>query len=174
MKKMYLLTVLMLAVSVTACGGMESTQKEAQTEKVVLENEQDQEEEAVDVEEQEEDVKEPAVSEESEKEEPVSEEEVVTKEENSELVDGMRPEFREAMDAYEAFMDEYCTFMKKYLGSDGTDLTLLADYAKYMSEYAEFVDAFEEWDEDEMNSKEMAYYIDVQVRVSKKLLEVSE
>ena len=31
-----------------------------------------------------------------------------------ELVDGMRPEFKEAMDSYEAFYDEYCDFIKKY------------------------------------------------------------
>lgn len=34
--------------------------------------------------------------------------------ENEELVDGMRPEFKEAMASYEAFYDEYCNIMKKY------------------------------------------------------------
>ena len=54
-------------------------------------------------------------------------------------VDGMRPEFKKAMDSYEEFMTEYCEFMKKYGESDGTDLGLVADYADYMSKYAEWV-----------------------------------
>ena len=62
---------------------------------------------------------------------------------SSELVDGLRPEFKEAMDAYEEFMNEYCEFMEKYAASDGTDLGLLADYATYMSKYAEAMEAFE-------------------------------
>ena len=110
-------------------------------------------------------------------EEPVAEETVLEEpvtEESSGLVDGMRPEFKEAMDAYEKFMDEYCEFMKKYAESDGSDLGLLVDYAKYMSDYAEFVDSYEKWDAEEMNTKETAYYIDVQARVNKKLLEVVE
>lgn len=41
-----------------------------------------------------------------------------------ELVDGLRPEFKEAMDSYEAFYDEYCAFMKKYM-KNPTDLKLL-------------------------------------------------
>lgn len=97
------------------------------------------------------------------------------KETSTKLVNGMRPEFKEAMDSYEKFMTEYCDFMKKYADSNGNDLTLLADYAKYMSEYSKFVSDFEKWDSDEsMNTAETAYYIDVQARVSKKLLEVSQ
>ena len=91
---------------------------------------------------------------------------------DSELVDGMHPEFKEAMDSYEEFIDEYCAFMKKYADSDGTDLGMLADYTDYMGKYADFVASFEEWDEDEMNDTELAYYLDVQTRVNKKLLEV--
>lgn len=33
---------------------------------------------------------------------------------------------------------------------------------------------FEAWDDGEMNTAEAAYYLDVQTRVSKKLLEVAE
>lgn len=93
------------------------------------------------------------------------------KAENS--VDGMRPEFKAAMDSYETFMMDYVDFMKKY-EENPSDLEILADYADYMSKYAEFAEDFEAWNEEEMNNAEMAYYIDVQARVSKKLLEVSE
>lgn len=98
--------------------------------------------------------------------------EETAKEQN--LVDGMRPEFKAAMDSYEVFMNEYVDFMKKYTANPG-DISLLMDYANYMGKYSDFVDDFEEWeDDDEMNMAETAYYIDVQARVNKKLLEVAE
>lgn len=93
---------------------------------------------------------------------------------STELIDGMRPEFKQAMDSYEAFMNEYCEFMEKYAESGETDVGLLADYASYMSKYADMVEDFEAWDDGEMNTAETAYYVDVQARVSKKLLEVAE
>lgn len=89
------------------------------------------------------------------------------------LVNGMRPEFKSAMDSYENFINEYVDFMKKYM-ADPSDISLLMDYADYMSEYSDFVEDFEEWeDDDDMNTAETAYYIDVQARVSKKLLEIA-
>ena len=51
---------------------------------------------------------------------------------------------------------------------------MLAGYADYMSKYADFVKDFEKWEDEELNTAEMAYYIDVQARVSKKLLEVTD
>ena len=83
------------------------------------------------------------------------------------------PEFKAAMDSYEEFMDEYVAFMKKYKANP-SDLSLLTDYANYMSKYADFVEDFEKWENEEMNAAETAYYIDVQARVSKKLLEAAQ
>ena len=96
-----------------------------------------------------------------------------TTEKEDALVDGMRPEFKAAMDSYETFMTDYVDFMKKF-EEDSNNLSILADYADYMKKYAEFVEDFEKWDDEEMNTAETAYYIDVQARVSKKLLEVAE
>lgn len=96
------------------------------------------------------------------------------KENSSNMVDGMRKEFKEAMDSYEEFMNEYVSFMKKYSKSDGTDVELLKDYGTYMSKYAKTVKAFEKWEDDDLNSVEAAYYAKVQARVAKKLLEVAE
>lgn len=97
-----------------------------------------------------------------------------TTEKSEDLVDGMRPEFKAAMDSYENFMNEYVNFMKKYM-ADPSDMSLLMDYTDYMSKYSDFVEDFEEWeDDDDMNAAETAYYIDVQARVSKKLLEIAE
>lgn len=88
------------------------------------------------------------------------------------LVNGMHKDFKEAMDSYEAFMNEYVEFLKKYQ-SNPNDAKLLADYAKYVSKYADMCDTFDKWESEDLNATEQAYYIDVQARVSKKLLEVS-
>lgn len=77
------------------------------------------------------------------------------------------------MDQYESFMNEYCDFMKKYASSGGTDLTLLTDYVNYMSKYAEVQKSFDDWDGQTMNTAETNYYIEVQTRVSQKLLTVA-
>ena len=90
-----------------------------------------------------------------------------------ELVDGMRPDFKNAMDSYETFMGEYCDFMAKYNESDGSDLSLLSDYASFLSQYAEMAESFETWDSEDLTDAETAYYLEVQTRVSQKLLEVA-
>ena len=77
------------------------------------------------------------------------------------------------MDSYEKFIDEYVVFMKKYKASNGTDLSLISDYSKYMTKYAEMMEKFEKWESSDMNTKEAAYYLEVQTRVTKKLLEVA-
>ncbi len=93
---------------------------------------------------------------------------------NSELVNGMRSDFKNAMDSYEAFMIEYCDFMNKYAASDGTDFGLLADYAIYMAKYVDMMADFEAWNSQDMNAAETAYYMEVQTRINKKLLEVAQ
>ena len=103
-----------------------------------------------------------------------SESEAESTDKGGDLIDGMRPEFKQAMDSYEEFMKEYCDFMEKYSKSDGTDVELLADYADYMSKYADVAEDFEAWDGGEMNSAEAAYYLDVQTRINKKLLKSME
>lgn len=86
----------------------------------------------------------------------------------------MRPAFKEAMDSYEEFMTEYCEFIKKYSESDGTDLDLLADYSDYMLKYADMMQDFEAWEDGDLNTAELSYYLDVQTRINQKLLEVAE
>ena len=63
-------------------------------------------------------------------------------------------------------------FMKKY-NANPNDPTLMADYARYMSKYADACEKFNQWESADMNDAETAYYIDVQARVSKKLLEAA-
>lgn len=88
----------------------------------------------------------------------------------AETSDQIRPEFKEALDNYEAFMDEYCEFMKKYAESDN-DISMLSDYTQIMTKYAEFAEKIQAMDEEEMNDAEAKYYLEVTLRVEKKLLE---
>lgn len=88
--------------------------------------------------------------------------------------EGVGAEFKAAMDSYEAFFDEYVAFMKKYEESNGSDLSLLTDYASYMSKYADMMADLEAWNSEDMSTEEAAYYIEVQSRITQKLLEVAE
>lgn len=85
----------------------------------------------------------------------------------------LRPEFKEAMDAYEAFMNEYCAFMKKYTANP-MDMGLLSDYASYMSKYTDVTNAFAKWESEDMNAAELDYYLEVSLRVSQNLLEAAQ
>jgi hypothetical protein len=84
---------------------------------------------------------------------------------------GMRPEFKEAMDAYEEFYDEYSDFMVKYK-ENPTDLTLLTQYGKLMNEVLEMDEAFKAWGKEELNDAELKYYLEVNNRVMQKMIDV--
>lgn len=82
------------------------------------------------------------------------------------------PDFKAAMDSYEAFMNDYADFMEKYAESD--DMTaMLGDYMDYMSKYQEAMDALEKIESQDMTDAELAYYLEVTNRVSQRLLEAS-
>lgn len=89
------------------------------------------------------------------------------------------PDFKAAMDSYEAFFDEYVEFMKKYetmLDSDNpmAALTWLSEYTSWLNRYAETMDKLNDIDEDSLSVADYAYYIDVMARINKKLLEVAD
>lgn len=86
--------------------------------------------------------------------------------------DSIDPEFKAAMDSYEQFFDEYVAIMKKYK-ENPTDISILADYATYMGQYADMMQKFEEWENEDLSDAELAYYIDVQAKITKKLLEIA-
>lgn len=81
---------------------------------------------------------------------------------------GIRPEFKAAMDAYEAFYDEYSAFMADYK-KNPTDLSLLSKYSGMLTKVAEMDEKFKSWEQGEMSSEELKYYLDVNARVLKKL-----
>lgn len=84
---------------------------------------------------------------------------------------GIRPEFKEAMDAYEAFYDEYCTFMEDYK-KNPTDLSLLGKYAGMLAKVEEMDKKFDAWDESEMSNEELKYYLEVNTRVQKRMIDL--
>ena len=88
------------------------------------------------------------------------------------MIDGMRPEFKEAMDAYEAFYSEYCDFMMEYK-KNPTDLTLITKYGELLTKAVEVDEAFAAWDEDDLNNEELKYYLEVNTRVMQKLVDVT-
>lgn len=86
--------------------------------------------------------------------------------------DGVSPEFKEAMDSYEAFFDEYVKFMKKFSESKDA-LSMMGDYTDYMTKYADIMEKMGGIDADNLSTAEYAYYIDVMARIEKRLLEAA-
>ncbi len=83
------------------------------------------------------------------------------------------PSFKETMDSYEAFFDEYVEFMKKYK-ENPSDLQLISDYTEYMKKYTETTEKLNSVDEDSLTVADSLYYTEVMARISKKLAEVSQ
>lgn len=84
----------------------------------------------------------------------------------------IRPEVKEAIDAYESFIDGYCEFMVQYEESDGTDPKLLLDYMQMIAElesYSTKMDAME----GDLTDAEYWYYVEVINRCNEKLLKAS-
>ena len=88
--------------------------------------------------------------------------------------DGVRPELREFLESYEAFIDEYIAFLQKYAQSDPTEMVgMMGDYYSILARYGEFSEAIDALDASDMNSAELSLYLEVTNRVSQKLLSVA-
>lgn len=62
----------------------------------------------------------------------------------------MRPEFKVAMDSYEAFYDEYCDIMRRYT-ENPSDMELFTNYANMLTKAAEMSEKFEAWEDNEIS-----------------------
>lgn len=62
--------------------------------------------------------------------------------------------------------------MKNYQANP-TDASLLKSYASYVKKYAEMADSFDKWEDEDLNDAETAYYLKVQTRINKKLIDAS-
>lgn len=91
-----------------------------------------------------------------------------TSNKKTDLISGIRPEFKAAMDSYEAFYDEYVAFLKRYfdrpLGLDLTD-----EYENMETKQADMDRKFELWRDFDLNYMELTYYLGVADRTVKKL-----
>ena len=86
----------------------------------------------------------------------------------------IRPEVKEFLDAYEACMDEYVDFMRKYMNADAASMvSMMGDYYSILSRYTEFAEKIDAYDENDLTNAELAYYLEVTSRVSQKLLTVA-
>lgn len=88
--------------------------------------------------------------------------------------DAVTPEFKELMDSYEAFFDEYVDFMQKYMKADANDMVaMMADYTEYLKAYTEMMDKMNAIDQNELSTADKLYYIDVTGRINQKLMKVA-
>lgn len=87
--------------------------------------------------------------------------------------DGIDPKFKEMLDSYEAFFDEYIEFMKKYANAGAEDMVgMMQDYTNYMTQYTETMQKLSALENEEMSTEETLYYTEVSARITQKLLEV--
>lgn len=91
----------------------------------------------------------------------------------SAAVDGLRPDFKRAMDSYEAFYAEYCDFMAQYKANP-SDMNLLMQYSQLLQESVEMNDAFEKWNSEDLTNEELKYYLEVNSRVLQMLAQVMQ
>lgn len=97
--------------------------------------------------------------------------------EEAEKIEEVDPEFKAALDQYEAFIDGYCDFLEAYLKADtDTQLSMMEDYATWMNQYAEVMDAVRTLDacQDKMTPAQLSYYVEVTARVSQRMIEFGE
>lgn len=85
---------------------------------------------------------------------------------------GLRPEFKAAMDSYEAFYTEYCDILKKYMNNP-SDFSILGKYMELMGKLSDMDATFDAWESEDLNSEELKYYMDVNNRVMKMILDVT-
>ena len=82
----------------------------------------------------------------------------------------IRPDIKEAIDSYEAFIDEYCAFMEDY---NMTDLSQLAKYGTLLSKELEMSEKFNAIQDEDLTSAESIYYSEVILRCAQKMLSVA-
>lgn len=78
------------------------------------------------------------------------------------------PEFKAAMDSYEAFFDEYIALTNQ-IGSGDSSAETMMQYANYMAKYADVMQKLEDVNEDELTTAELLYYEEVMLRITQKL-----
>lgn len=86
---------------------------------------------------------------------------------------GIRPGFKEALDSYEKFFDEYTAFMENYQNTDNP-LLWLDDYTQMIMQYTETMQKLSDMDDGNMTTEEALYYLEVNTRIMKKVAAVAQ
>jgi len=81
-------------------------------------------------------------------------------------------DFKVTMDSYEAFFDKYIDICNKYK-SNPTDMTVMAEYTKYMGQCADMLNKMNALKSNSLSSADLAYYLEVNARITKKLASIS-
>ena len=84
--------------------------------------------------------------------------------------DGIRPEIKEAIDAYEQFFRDYCDFIDHY---DSADTVQAMKYLTMMASYTENMDKLEALESD-LNAAETVYYEQAMLRIDAMLLHTAQ
>lgn len=95
----------------------------------------------------------------------------ITKEQNSD-VSGIRPHIKEAIDSYEVFMNEYIELIEEYK-NDTSNLEIVTKYYDMMNKSIEVSENFKKIEDEDLNIEELQYYLEVQNRITQRMLEVS-
>ncbi len=82
----------------------------------------------------------------------------------------IRSEFKAAMDSYEAFYNEYFQILKQYK-ENPANISILSKYMELMGKLSDMDAKFKAWKNNSLNDAELKYYLEVNSRISKKLLE---
>lgn len=85
---------------------------------------------------------------------------------------GVDPELKKFLDSYEAFVDEYVVFMKKYKNDPTNAMATLTEYTSIMQKYNDFADKVNRYDSKSMSTADAKYYLEVTNRCTQKMLEI--
>ena len=90
---------------------------------------------------------------------------------DTDVPQGVTPEFKAQMDEYEAFFDEYVEFMRVYSESDNP-VALMSEYLDIMQKYTKTMEALDAIDESTLSDADSLYFAQVNLRIEEKLLSV--
>ena len=81
------------------------------------------------------------------------------------------PDFKELMDKYEEFFNEYCDFMEEY-ENDPSNEALISKYTEWNTEYADYMEQINNINADDLSSSDWAYYSMVMGRIYDRMEEL--
>lgn len=84
----------------------------------------------------------------------------------------IRPEYKEAVDHYEAFVDEYVAFMKEYKSTDSHTEQMMVRYFDLLSEYNKELGDFSSLKNKAVNAEETLYFVSALARTKNKIASI--